>query len=87
MKILRKWLARLLCPQVFAEAERLHSLRNDISDIYFWCGEFEHMKAVALWLSQKDNNRGGIYSNLPAETYEHYDISSFREHFRRRSAA
>lgn len=67
---MRAALARWLCPEVFAERDRLWGLWNRIALIDRWCAEFKVLDHALAWaLEIRDYRR-------------HEDISALRDRLR-----
>lgn len=81
---MRKWLARLLYPQAFVEAERYHWLRGQIDLAHRWMGEFAEIDAFTNWLRYGDANRNRQLDEMPKYCRWNGDISGFREQLRRK---
>lgn len=85
MSALRRWLAELLCPEVFADARAYERSKAIMQDAYWWLGEFPDAQAAVRWSLDRDINYRRALDAPPVGEWPD-GIEGFREALRRRQA-
>ncbi len=91
---MKRWLAKLLCPEVFDTADRYDYLRRRLTELQDWCGhEAPEIDHAITWAKKSINvhfmSSSEYLSHVEKGEWPEYsvgNISQFRQELRNRAA-